>query len=97
LRDKFIAYWDKTSARFSNNPYVVGFDPINEPQIGNYLKDPSLLYPGNMDLKELQPLYSDIFAKYIANSQDTVMWFEPNTQPNVDAPFGNGKIPGFIW
>lgn len=31
LRDKFIAYWDKTSARFSNNPYVVGFDPLNEP------------------------------------------------------------------
>ncbi|MFO0116985.1 MAG: hypothetical protein ACK521_05020 [bacterium] len=31
LRDKFVAFWDKSSARFSNNPYVVGFDPINEP------------------------------------------------------------------
>ena len=39
LRDKFIAFWDKSSARFSRNPYVVGFDPLNEPSIGNMYRD----------------------------------------------------------
>lgn len=98
LRDKFVAYWNATSARFSNNPYVVGFDPLNEPAIGNYYKNPFLLLPGHMDHTELQPLYEEIFGKYIQNSKDTIMWFEPNTFPNViGLPFGGGKIPGFIF
>ena len=52
-----------------------------------------------MDRHELQPLYEDLFEKYYANSKDTVMWFEPNTFPNVIGfPFfGNGKIPGIIF
>lgn len=97
LRDKFIAFWDATSARFSKNPYVVGFDPLNEPAIGNFYQDPSLLLPGHMDRNSLQPLYADIFDKYYANSNDTIMWFEPNTFPNViGMPFGGGKVPGII-
>jgi len=97
LRDNFMAFWDRVSARFSKNPYVVGFDPINEPAIGNYWRDPSLLLPGNMDLYELQPLYADVFKKYKANADDTVMWFEPNTWPNVmGMPFGGGYVPGII-
>lgn len=97
LRDKFIAFWDATSARLSTNPYIVGFDPLNEPAIGNFYQDPSLLLPGHMDRKSLQPLYADIFDKYYANSNDTIMWFEPNTFPNViGMPFGGGKVPGII-
>ena len=97
LRDAFIAYWDRTSARFSANPYVVGFDPLNEPAIGNFWRDPSLLTPGTMDLKSLQPLYADVFKKYKANADDTIMWFEPNTWPNVVGnPIGGGTISGWI-
>ncbi len=99
LRDKFVAFWDKSSARFSNSPYVVGFDPINEPQIGNWFKDLKLLIPGNMDRHELQPLYEEIFEKYYANSKDTVMWFEPQTFLNVlGLPFfENGTFPNIIF
>lgn len=46
LRDKFINYWDVNSAKFANNPFVVGFDPLNEPFPGNYVKEPKLLIPG---------------------------------------------------
>ena len=49
LQDKFIAYWDFVSARFAGNPFVVGFDPINEPPALNNVKDPSLRKPGVMD------------------------------------------------
>ena len=31
MTDKFVAFWDEVSKRFNKNPYVVGFDPINEP------------------------------------------------------------------
>lgn len=53
LRDKFVSFWNAISARFSDNPYVVGFDPLNEPAIGNYMKNPFLLLPGHMDQNEL--------------------------------------------
>ena len=49
VQDKFIAYWDKVSSRFANNPYVVGYDPLNEPFPANPARDPMLLIPGHMD------------------------------------------------
>ena len=35
LQDKFVKYWEVTSAALTQNPYVVGFDPLNEPFPGN--------------------------------------------------------------
>ena len=49
FQDKFISYWDHVSARFANNPYVVGYDPLNEPFMSNPMRDPMLLVPGHMD------------------------------------------------
>ena len=69
LLDAFEAYWDHTSARFANNPYVVGYDPINEPFPGNPAKDPYLLIPGHFDKTKLAPLYERLFSKY--QSHDT--------------------------
>jgi hypothetical protein len=49
-----MGYWDKVAATFSNNPYVVGYDPINEPFPSNPYKDPSLVYqPGKFDREDL--------------------------------------------
>ena len=61
LQDKFLAYWDYTSFRFSKNPYVVGYDPFNEPLGGNPLHWLGLEVPGVADRKRLDPLYSKIF------------------------------------
>ena len=49
LQDRYLKYWNIVSEKFANNPYIVGYDPINEPFIGNFLKDPSMLLPGSMD------------------------------------------------
>ena len=59
-----MSYWDHVSARLANNPYVVGYDPLNEPWPGNPIKDISLLKPGHMDKKYLAPMYANIFDKY---------------------------------
>lgn len=79
LRDKFVAFWDHTSARFSGNPYVVGYDPLNEPYPGNDVADPTLRIPGKFDYKYLQPTYSEVYGKYKANDPESIMWFEPTT------------------
>ena len=42
MNDKFVAFWDASTARFAGNPYVVGYDPLNEPYNGNNVKDPTL-------------------------------------------------------
>ena len=49
LNDKFIAFWDAVTYRFRDNPYVVGFDPLNEPYPGNIVQDPTLNTPGVAD------------------------------------------------
>ena len=40
MTDKFVAFWTVVATKFGNNPYVVGFDPINEPALGaNFATD----------------------------------------------------------
>ena len=67
LQDKFINYWDHVSARFANNPFVVGYDPLNEPFPANPARDPLLLAPGHHDKEYLAPMYSKIFEKIVSH------------------------------
>jgi len=58
LQDKFIEYWKTVAAKYANNDYVVGFDPLNEPFPSAVFYDPSFVYvPGKFDLVHLEPLY----------------------------------------
>jgi len=40
LQDKFVEFWDHTSKALTKNPYVIGFDPINEPYPGDWIRNP---------------------------------------------------------
>jgi endoglycosylceramidase len=91
LQDKFVEFWDATSKFFTGNPYVIGYDPINEPYPGNTLRRPDLLLPGAFDRKRLQPMYERVFERYYKNSAETIMYFEPATFPDVTNFFG-GRI-----
>ena len=101
IQDAFIAYWDRTSARFAKNPYVVGFDPLNEPLAGNMYKYPENQVPGYTDKEFLAPMYEKIYEKYRANDEDAIMWFEPVVHPDITAeepahvyPVGFDTPPG---
>lgn len=62
LKDKFLAFWDAVTKKFSANPYVIGYDPINEPFVSDYFAHPELLLvPGEFDRQVLQPFYFDTF------------------------------------
>ncbi len=62
LQDKYVDYWKVVAKRFANNPYIVGYDPLNEPFPGNIFKDPSLfLEPGRFDRTYLEPMYTRTF------------------------------------
>jgi endoglycosylceramidase len=93
LQDKFVAFWDATSSYLTSNPYVVGFDPLNEPYPGNFLKDPSVMLPGNFDRNRLAPMYTRVFERYQKNDKDSIMFFEPGTFPDVISIAGGKILP----
>ena len=43
VQDAFIGYWNAVSAHFVNNPYVIGYDPLNEPFPANFYDDAGLI------------------------------------------------------
>ena len=92
LQDAFINYWDHTSARFANNPYVVGYDPLNEPFPANPAKDPHLFIPGHMDKAYLAPMYEKLYEKYQSHDSKQQMWFEP-----VPFPDEVGVLSGMVF
>ena len=62
LTDKFVNFWKAVSQKLAGNPYVLGYDPLNEPFPSNMYTDPSLMYePGRFDKYTLQPFYKKIF------------------------------------
>jgi aryl-phospho-beta-D-glucosidase BglC (GH1 family) len=49
MQDKFVSYWDAVSSKLSQNKYVIGYDPLNEPTPSNPFKDPFLIEPHVFD------------------------------------------------
>lgn len=87
-----MSYWDHVSRRFAKNPYVVGYDPLNEPFPANPAHDPMLFMPGHMDKQYLAPLYTQLFEKYQTHDTNQQMWFEP-----VPFPDEAGVLGGYVF
>jgi aryl-phospho-beta-D-glucosidase BglC (GH1 family) len=45
LQDKYLKYWEVLAKRWAKDSNVIGFDPINEPMVANFVKEISLLLP----------------------------------------------------
>jgi endoglycosylceramidase len=45
LNNRFMKYWEKVAQTFKGNPYVIAYELINEPWIGNIWRDPALIIP----------------------------------------------------
>jgi len=45
LNHKFTQYWQKVAKAFKGNPYVIAYELINEPFIGNFWRNPALVVP----------------------------------------------------
>ncbi len=45
LNHKFNQFWHKLATAFKDNPYVVAYELINEPFIGNFWRNPTLVIP----------------------------------------------------
>ena len=46
---QFVLFWTHVAERFADNPYVLGYEIMNEPWCGNTWQEPDLLIPGERD------------------------------------------------
>lgn len=85
LTDKFVNYWKRVSARYAKNPYVVGYDPLNEPFPSNFLNNISLVTtPGLFDQIGLEPLYTRVYKEAYEPADDSkIMFFEGTQFPDT--------------
>lgn len=80
ILDRYVDYWAYVSKDLSDNPYVIGFDPFNEPtpSTGSIQDLFSILLPANFENNQLNPLYERINAKYMEVKPSNIMYFEPD-------------------
>lgn len=50
--DKWVDFWGYVADNFKGNPAVIGYDPMNEPWIGDFFNNTELLLPGNTKSKQ---------------------------------------------
>jgi len=86
LQDKYVAYWDAMTKALAPNPYIVGFDPTNEP-LPSWTSLTNALWKimpesGNFDRYDLTPMYERIFKVIKKYKGDSYMWFEPGQFPD---------------
>ena len=57
MLDDLSDFWSRSASYFKDNPYVIGYEIINEPFAGDFYEDPLLLLPGNAGRKNLARMY----------------------------------------
>ena len=74
LQDHYILAWKKVVERFKNNPYVIGYDLMNEPYGGDPIKA-----LGDFEKTTLKKFYDKIIPELRAIEPNKYLFFEPQS------------------
>lgn len=55
-----MKYWQKVAETFKGNQYVIAYELINEPWIGNIWRNPLLIVPSMAERLKLQSFYDQL-------------------------------------
>lgn len=75
--DGFLYFWQRVAIKFRDNPYVLGYELLNEPWAGDIYRHPSQLIPANADFKNLMPMYSVLHSVIRSYDKQHIIFFEP--------------------
>ncbi len=75
LQDHYILMWQKVLVRFKNNPYVIGYDLMNEPYGG----DPIKALTGDFEKYTLKKFYDKLIPAIRNVEPDKYLMFEPQS------------------
>jgi endoglycosylceramidase len=78
LQEHYALAWQKVAERFKNNPYVIGYDLMNEPWGGDIVK---VFLTGEFERKQLYDFYNRLIPKIRAIDQNKYLFFEPAPAP----------------
>ncbi|MGH8516618.1 MAG: cellulase family glycosylhydrolase, partial [Panacagrimonas sp.] len=96
IRDGFRAAWMGVAQRWSQQPYSMGYDLLNEPWAG--LDYPTCLIPltgcPSHDAASLQPFFDHARRGIRSIDPHNLVWFESQPLISTGAPTGFTAIPG---
>ena len=96
--DKWSAFWRYVAQQFKDEPYVLGYNVINEPWVGDYFQEESLFWPGNAGRVNLAPSYEQINQCIRQVDNETIFFYEPVMYGMIlhDPVLGSGftQVPG---
>lgn len=78
LQDHYIMAWQKIATRFKNNPYVIGYDLMNEPWGGDIIK---VFLTGEFERVQLKAFYDRLIPGIRSVEPDKYIFFEPTPAP----------------
>ncbi|XXQ34777.1 Glycoside hydrolase family 5 domain-containing protein [Plasmodiophora brassicae] len=88
LRLAFAKQWNQIARALSGSPYVVGYDLLNEPWIGNVWDNIRLIEPGYVDRTLLQGLHHDVHNAIREADDKTLVIYEETQFPDSFPIFG---------
>lgn len=90
LQDHYILAWKYVMERFKNNPYVIGYDLMNEPWGGDLVK---VFITGEFEKQQLTAFYNKLIPALRAVESNKYFFFEPTPAPvTFGAPSKLSKI-----
>lgn len=78
IQDQFSKFWAMVADHFSDNPYVFGYELLNEPWAGDIYRHPDQLEPHIADALNLQPMYKKLHSAIRAHDDNHIILFEPS-------------------
>ncbi len=75
LQDHYILAWKKVAKRFKDNPYVIGYDLMNEPYAG----DLGMNVSGTFEKTQLKEFYDRLIPAIRSVDQNKYLFFEPTS------------------
>jgi endoglycosylceramidase len=90
LQDHYIRMWQKVASRFKDNPYVIGYDLMNEPWGGDLVRS---FVTGDFERYDLAALYGRLIPAIREVDPEKYIFFEPAPAPvTFGAPSFLGRV-----
>ncbi len=83
VQDHFVQVWVAVAERFKDEPYIAGYDIINEPYYGSF---GTLFGAPEFDIKYLQPFYERTIAAIRKVDPYHIIFIEPNPLRDMGIP-----------
>jgi len=92
--DHFAEFWRRAAAAFKEEEFVLAYELVNEPWVGDTWKHPELIVPTVSDKKVLQPFYDTLAGAIREVDPETIIFYEPSTGGNIQDTFETGFTSG---